>query len=195
MDWRGGSPRPSSPPPPLLLLFPFFSFSFSFFSYLPLSFFPFFFFLSLFANYLIKKLYLQIPKSLIPEFDKRILEKENCFPVHLDKEEAGGHYDIICKNNLWPIFHYIMTERATDGRKEKEAWEHYHSVNQKFADKVIEIYQPGDLSCSLSLSLFLSLLPSFFNRPPITCIPPFFLSLFLLFQFGFMTTTCFLFPI
>lgn len=46
---------------------------------------------------------------------------------------------------LWPLLHYVLWSE-TDGRQEITWWKDYVKLNQKFAQKIIEIYQPGDLS-------------------------------------------------
>ncbi|CAO3615707.1 unnamed protein product [Cunninghamella blakesleeana] len=46
---------------------------------------------------------------------------------------------------LWPLLHYTIWNDATDGRLESKQWEIYTSVNQKYADLVIENYQDGDV--------------------------------------------------
>lgn len=46
---------------------------------------------------------------------------------------------------LWPLFHYILWDEATDGRVEKKNWDDYVFVNQQFADAILEQYQPGDI--------------------------------------------------
>ncbi|KAG0034895.1 threalose-6-phosphate phosphatase [Podila clonocystis] len=46
---------------------------------------------------------------------------------------------------LWPLFHYILWDEATDGRIEKKNWDDYVFVNQQFADAIVEQYQPGDI--------------------------------------------------
>lgn len=47
---------------------------------------------------------------------------------------------------LWPLFHYMIWNNATDGRLERQQWEAYATVNQRYADFVSEIYQEGDIS-------------------------------------------------
>jgi trehalose 6-phosphate synthase/phosphatase len=47
---------------------------------------------------------------------------------------------------LWPLFHYIMWNDATDGRREAREWKAYHHVNQQFANAVIENYHKDDIS-------------------------------------------------
>jgi hypothetical protein len=46
---------------------------------------------------------------------------------------------------LWPLFNYIVWNDATDGRLEKKQWNFYEQINQKYADLVVEHYQPGDV--------------------------------------------------
>jgi len=48
------------------------------------------------------------------------------------------------EHELYTLFHYKQHE-PTDGRAEKKQWEDYTHMNQKFANKVLEIYKPGDI--------------------------------------------------
>lgn len=47
---------------------------------------------------------------------------------------------------LWPLFHYLIWNDATDGRLERKQWEAYAMVNQKYADLVCQHYREGDIS-------------------------------------------------
>lgn len=66
---------------------------------------------------------------------------------------------------LWPLFHYILWDEATDGREERRNWEDYVFVNQKFADAIVEQYQTGDISkdrvdtnkCNVKIGVALSI--------------------------------------
>jgi len=54
--------------------------------------------------------------------------------VWLSAEEEEGYYYGFANEGLWPLCHIAHTRpifRATD-------WEHYHNVNQKFADALVE---------------------------------------------------------
>ncbi|KAK3814090.1 MAG: glycosyltransferase family 20-domain-containing protein [Benniella sp.] len=75
----------------------------------------------------------------------RLWEKEKVVPIFLEDSRAAGHYEGYCKSVLWPLFHYLLWEEATDGRIEKKNWEDYVFVNQQFADAIVEQYQPGDI--------------------------------------------------
>ncbi|KAI8335822.1 glycosyltransferase family 20-domain-containing protein [Chlamydoabsidia padenii] len=89
-------------------------------------------------------------RQIFPE-DKARLEKllwdtDRIIPIFLEKE-SHGHYEGYCKEVLWPLFHYIVGEHATDGRSEKQFWADYVAVNQQFADTIIANYQEGDIIC------------------------------------------------
>lgn len=51
------------------------------------------------------------------------------------------HLDTIA---LWPLFNYLLWSDATDGRIERKQWDIYKSVNQKYADMVLEHYTEDD---------------------------------------------------
>ncbi|KAF9116681.1 threalose-6-phosphate phosphatase [Mortierella sp. AM989] len=88
-------------------------------------------------------------KNLTDKHKKNIKEKlwqkEKVVPIFLNDDRAAGHYEGYCKSVLWPLFHYILWEEATDGRAEKKSWDDYVFVNQQFADAIVEQYQTGDI--------------------------------------------------
>ncbi|KAK9467110.1 glycosyltransferase family 20-domain-containing protein [Lipomyces arxii] len=45
---------------------------------------------------------------------------------------------------IWPLLHYIVGE-PSDGMEEKKWWIDYVKFNEAFADKICEIYKPGDI--------------------------------------------------
>ncbi|KAK7204526.1 glycosyltransferase family 20-domain-containing protein [Myxozyma melibiosi] len=45
---------------------------------------------------------------------------------------------------LWPLLHYILGE-PSDGIEEKKSWLDYVKFNEAFADRIVEIYRPGDV--------------------------------------------------
>lgn len=67
-------------------------------------------------------------------------------------EDADG--DILLKDQarwrryaeheLYTLFHYKQHE-PTDGRAERRWWADYCRMNQAFADRILEIYKPGDI--------------------------------------------------
>ncbi|KAG0140060.1 hypothetical protein CROQUDRAFT_665689 [Cronartium quercuum f. sp. fusiforme G11] len=68
-----------------------------------------------------------------------------CVPVWVEERMAGLHYEGFCKKYLWPIFHYMPLSEHQDKVLENMAWKAYEAVNSAFAQKIVEIYRPGDL--------------------------------------------------
>ncbi|ORY33808.1 hypothetical protein BCR39DRAFT_503877 [Naematelia encephala] len=67
-------------------------------------------------------------------------------PVFLSPEVSKGHYEGFCKKTLWPLFHYLLWLDSTATVPAPDPlWLHYHTANTLFANKVAEIYKPGDL--------------------------------------------------
>jgi len=83
-------------------------------------------------------------KSLLNKKEKaplfRELKQKNCVPVELDAKEIEYYYYGFSNKTLWPLFHYF-TQNAV---YHTEYWEVYKAVNEKFADVVVDAYQPGD---------------------------------------------------
>ena len=48
------------------------------------------------------------------------------------------------EHNLYTLFHYKPNENIT-GQDQRKMWTDYCRLNQKFADKISEIYKPGDV--------------------------------------------------
>jgi trehalose 6-phosphate synthase/phosphatase len=67
-------------------------------------------------------------------------QKLRCVTVALTEKDVRQFYFGFSNRALWPLFHYFTeyTEYYA------EQWEAYRRVNEKFADKVLEIANPGD---------------------------------------------------
>ncbi|CAH0476826.1 unnamed protein product [Peronospora belbahrii] len=94
-----------------------------------------------------------------------LLQEFNCYPVFLEPEEGKLYYEDYCKQTLWPTFHNIVDvyspvdvvldvnaqQELTPAAQfwnpcsQKVAWQAYAHVNQLFAHKICELYQPGDV--------------------------------------------------
>jgi trehalose 6-phosphate synthase/phosphatase len=72
---------------------------------------------------------------------KRDFMDKNLYPVMLSKKEIELYYDGFSNDTLWPLFHYF----PSFAHYNKQEWEAYQKVNQKFADSVLEIAQPNDI--------------------------------------------------
>lgn len=76
------------------------------------------------------------------------------------------------EHDLYTLFHYKQHE-PRDGRKESVQWADYHRMNQKFANKIIEVYKPGDVV--IVHDYYLMLLPSMLRQR----VPNMYISFFL----------------
>lgn len=82
------------------------------------------------------------PKESDPDDD----QKTTYVPVWLDDKVAHGHYDGYCKQTLWPLFHYLLWQDvATEYASADQHYPYYESANAAFAQRIAEIYRPGDL--------------------------------------------------
>ena len=75
----------------------------------------------------------EIPAELEPQIDLA-LKKHNCSKVQLSKKEVNGFYFGFSNRTIWPLFHYFLEYSEF----ELPNWEVYKSVNQRFADAILE---------------------------------------------------------
>lgn len=72
--------------------------------------------------------------------------KLNYVPVFLPPDVSKGHYEGYCKTTLWPLFHYLLWLDSTATVPSPDpSWIAYQKANELFADRVAEVYKPGDL--------------------------------------------------
>ena len=69
-----------------------------------------------------------------------VLTENNCFPVQLSTGDIERYRSGFCNAALWPLFHYFQHIAVFDEKN----WESYISVNQRYADVVLENADPGD---------------------------------------------------
>ena len=66
----------------------------------------------------------EVDSSTWSEEKKAVLNAElgkfGCSPVYLPLTVAIGHYEHYCKSDLWPLFHYILWDKPTNGVREKK---------------------------------------------------------------------------
>ncbi|MEW2922438.1 bifunctional alpha,alpha-trehalose-phosphate synthase (UDP-forming)/trehalose-phosphatase [Muricauda sp. ANG21] len=74
-----------------------------------------------------------IPPELENDIDKA-LKKNGCSKVRLNAQEIDGFYFGFSNRTVWPLFHYFLEYSEF----ELDFWNTYKSVNQKFADAIIE---------------------------------------------------------
>lgn len=73
--------------------------------------------------------------------EKRLTEDFDFNPVFLDADEIAGYYLGFSNASLWPLLHYMTNYmRYDDGQ-----WDYYRRVNERFADKVLDVAEENDL--------------------------------------------------
>lgn len=75
----------------------------------------------------------EIPEGMGSKIDKA-LEEVGSLQVPLTAEDVDGFYFGFSNRTIWPLFHYFLEYSEF----ELKNWEIYRSVNQKFADVVLE---------------------------------------------------------
>jgi trehalose 6-phosphate synthase/phosphatase len=73
--------------------------------------------------------------------EKRLREEEGCLPIYLGKEEAGLFYEGFANSSVWPMLHSMTWFMRYEGGW----WEAYRDVNRRFAEKVLEVAEEGDV--------------------------------------------------
>jgi trehalose 6-phosphate synthase/phosphatase len=82
-------------------------------------------------------------EEISPEMQKKVdkaIQKEQCVGVNLTEDDIQNYYYGFSNRTLWPLFHYFLEYTEF----EKESWESYKTVNEKFADVVIDQIEDGD---------------------------------------------------
>jgi len=98
----------------------------------------------------------------------RALRKFDCVPVFIEPRMHEKFYKTFCKGTLWPVFHHILDvygpkpTRFWDQRTQDSVWHSYSHVNMRFRDKVVEVYNEGDLIWIHGFHLLV--LPSFITK-------------------------------
>ncbi len=76
---------------------------------------------------------------------KKLIEKEldalKLYPVYLTNEDINQYYEGFSNEIIWPVFHYM----STYARYENSYWKFYYTVNKKFCEAFLKVYQPGDV--------------------------------------------------
>lgn len=81
--------------------------------------------------------------ELSPDLSAKVdqeIRNAKCVSVSLSEQDVELYYEGFSNRTLWPLFHYFM-EYA---RFERQEWEAYKRVNEKFAEVVLENLEDGD---------------------------------------------------
>ncbi|KAG5240516.1 alpha,alpha-trehalose-phosphate synthase [Salix suchowensis] len=79
------------------------------------------------------------------EVSQILLESFKCVPTFLPADLFTRYYHGFCKQQLWPLFHYMLPlSPDLGGRFNRSLWQAYVSVNKIFADRIMEVINPED---------------------------------------------------
>ncbi|XP_074569899.1 alpha,alpha-trehalose-phosphate synthase [UDP-forming] 6-like [Curcuma longa] len=87
----------------------------------------------------------EIPAADQEEVSQVLLETFKCVPTFLPPDLLARYYHGFCKQQLWPLFHYMLPlSPDLGGRFDRSLWQAYVSANKIFADKILEVINPDD---------------------------------------------------
>ncbi|KAJ4811001.1 trehalose phosphate synthase [Rhynchospora pubera] len=87
----------------------------------------------------------EIPISEQDEVSQVLFDSFKCVPTFLSPDLRARFYLGFCKQQLWPLFHYMLPlSPDLGGRFDRGLWQAYVSVNKIFADKILEVINPDD---------------------------------------------------
>ncbi|KAI4369047.1 hypothetical protein MLD38_017538 [Melastoma candidum] len=106
----------------------------------------------------------EIHPSEQDEVSQILLETFRCVPTFLPSELFLRYYHGFCKQQLWPLFHYMLPlSPDLGGRFNRSLWQAYVSVNKIFADRIMEVINPEDDFVWIH-DYHLMVLPTFLRR-------------------------------
>lgn len=87
----------------------------------------------------------EIDPSEQEDVAQTLLESFKCVPAFIPPDMFTKFYHGFCKQQLWPLFHYMLPlSPDLGGRFDRSLWFAYVSVNKIFADRVMEVINPED---------------------------------------------------
>ncbi|KAG0494193.1 hypothetical protein HPP92_005187 [Vanilla planifolia] len=93
-----------------------------------------------------------------------LLERFKCVPAFLEPDLLDRFYQGFCKQQLWPLFHYMLPYSAGHGgRFDRSLWEAYVLANKVFSQKVTEVINPEEDYVWIH-DYHLMVLPTFLRR-------------------------------
>ncbi|KAL3511263.1 hypothetical protein ACH5RR_030664 [Cinchona calisaya] len=79
------------------------------------------------------------------EVAETLLDDFKCVPTFLPLDLQNKFYHGFCKQQLWPLFHYLLPMSPDHGGLfDRQLWQAYVRANKIFADKVMEVVNPED---------------------------------------------------
>ncbi|KAM0906001.1 hypothetical protein ACQ4PT_016995 [Festuca glaucescens] len=106
----------------------------------------------------------QIDPSEQDHVAQKLLREYRCIPTFLPSELQQQFYHGFCKQQLWPLFHYMLPICLDKGELfDRSLFQAYVRANKIFADKVMEAINTDD-DCVWVHDYHLMLLPTFLRK-------------------------------
>ncbi|WOL06547.1 putative alpha,alpha-trehalose-phosphate synthase [Canna indica] len=106
----------------------------------------------------------EIDVSEQEEVSQKLMTEHRCMPTFLPSELFKKYYHGFCKQQLWPLFHYMIPICLhKDDLFDRSLFQAYISANKKFAEKVMEVMN-SDSDYVWIHDYHLMLLPSFLRK-------------------------------
>lgn len=87
----------------------------------------------------------EIDASEQDEVAQQLMDNFKCVPTYLPHDLHKKFYQGFCKQQLWPLFHYMLPMSPDHGERfDRMLWKAYVSANKIYADKVMEVVNPED---------------------------------------------------
>ncbi|AJS79165.1 Tps3p [Saccharomyces cerevisiae YJM1208] len=86
----------------------------------------------------------ELPHEVCHKISKKLEQDFSSFPVVTDDITFKGAYKNYAKQILWPTLHYQIPDNPNSKAFEDHSWDYYQKVNQKFSDRIVSVYKPGD---------------------------------------------------
>lgn len=98
------------------------------------------------------------------DISRRLLDDFRCVPTFIKPELYKQFYHGFCKQQLWPLFHYMLPVCTEHGDLfERSLWQAYLAVNKRFVDKIVEVINP-DVDFVWIHDYHLMVLPTFLRK-------------------------------
>jgi trehalose 6-phosphate synthase/phosphatase len=66
--------------------------------------------------------------------------EQRIVPIYLTRSEVREFYEEVANGVLWPVFHYLIEQLPV----RPQGWSTFKRINERFAQRVVEAYRPGD---------------------------------------------------
>lgn len=86
------------------------------------------------------------------QLTEQLRAEHSCVPVWIETEVSFKHYELLCKQIIWPTMHYCVPDYPKSQGWEWDCWGAYIQVCNIFLDVILQVYQPGDIGMCMHAS-------------------------------------------